>query len=73
MDYRIPRDPEVLALENIYRPKVQEMTKNVVNNTLDDTLSDWMKREFCIYRLALQEYIWMVQNVAFLNVTSEIW
>lgn len=30
MDYRIPRDPEVLALEDIYRPKVEEITKKVI-------------------------------------------
>lgn len=33
MDYRIPQDPEVLALENIYRPKVDEITKMKIGAT----------------------------------------
>lgn len=33
MDYRIQPDPEVSALEKIYRPKVDELTKTVVGYT----------------------------------------
>lgn len=49
MDYQIPQDPEVLALENIYRPKVDEITKMKIGATnvyLDGTNCRFLECNF---------------------------
>lgn len=49
MDYQIPQDPEVLALENIYRPKVDEITKMRIGATdvhLDGTNCRFLECNF---------------------------
>lgn len=33
LDHQIPRDPEMLALEDTYRPKVEAITKKVIGKT----------------------------------------